>query len=80
VVLNFFPVGWPQLAAIYEHGYAYGRSLEFYDTTLLWQWLRTPGDVFFAIGALLMLIDFLRKLRLVFMRPTAVHAVPEAAH
>lgn len=80
VVLNFFPVGWPQLAAIYEHGYAYGRSLEFYDTTLLWQWLRTPGDVFFAIGALLMFIDFLRKLRLVFMPPAATPAVPEAAY
>jgi hypothetical protein len=25
--------------------YAYARSLKFYDTTLLWQWMRMPGDV-----------------------------------
>ncbi len=63
IFLNFFPVGWPQLAAVYEHGYAYARSLAFYDKTLLWQWLRMPGDVFFAIGALFMAIDFIVKIQ-----------------
>lgn len=62
IVLNFFPVGWPQLMAVYEHGYAYSRSLEFYNTTLLWQWLRFPGDVVFAAGAILMAYDFIKKL------------------
>lgn len=62
IVLNFFPIGWPQLDAVFEHGLAYARSLQFYDTTLVWQWLRLPGDVLFAIGALLMAWDFLRKL------------------
>ena len=62
IVLNFFPIGWPQLQAVYEHGYAYARSLKFYDTTLLWQWLRFPGDVVFAAGAVLMALDFLLKL------------------
>ena len=33
IVLNFFPVGWPQLDAVYEHGLAYARSQAFYDTT-----------------------------------------------
>ena len=63
ILLNFFPIGWPQLDAVYEHGLAYARSQEFYDTTLLWQWMRFPGDVVFALGALLMAWDFLAKLR-----------------
>jgi nitric oxide reductase large subunit len=63
ILLNFFPIGWPQLAAVYEHGLAYARSVEFYDTTLFWQWMRLPGDVVFAAGALLMAWDFLIKAR-----------------
>jgi nitric oxide reductase subunit B len=30
--------------------------------TLLWQWMRLPGDVLFAMGALLMAWDFVVKL------------------
>jgi len=63
ILLNFFPIGWPQLDAVYEHGLAYARSQEFYDTTLLWQWMRLRGDVIFALGALLMAWDFVVKLR-----------------
>jgi nitric oxide reductase subunit B len=63
ILLNFFPIGWPQLAAVYEHGLAYARSQEFYDTTIFWQWMRFPGDVVFALGALLMAWDFIVKLR-----------------
>src|SRR6201987_5063251 len=63
IILNFFPVGWPQLDAVYAHGLAYARSNAFYDTTLFWQWMRLPGDVVFALGALLMAWDFLVKLR-----------------
>lgn len=63
IVLNFFPIGWPQLVAVYEHGLAYARSQAFYDTTLFWQWMRMPGDIVFAAGALLMAWDFLVKLR-----------------
>ncbi len=62
ILLNFFPIGWPQLDAVFEHGLAYARSLAFYNTTLLWQWMRLPGDVVFALGALLMAWDFLIKL------------------
>jgi len=62
IALNFFPIGWPQLTAVYEHGFAYARSLAFYDTTLLWQWLRFVGDIPFAIAALLMAWDFVVKL------------------
>jgi nitric oxide reductase subunit B len=63
ILLNFFPVGWPQLDAVFEHGLAYARSADFYNKTLLWQWMRLPGDVVFAVGALLMAWDFLVKLR-----------------
>ena len=62
IVFNFFPIGWPQLDAVYEHGLAYARSAGFYDTTLFWQWMRIPGDIVFALGALLMAWDFLLKL------------------
>jgi nitric oxide reductase subunit B len=71
IVLNFFPIGWPQLAAVYEHGLAYARSQAFYDTTLFWQWMRMPGDVAFAAGALLMAWDFLAKLRPLVSRSSA---------
>jgi nitric oxide reductase subunit B len=73
VVIHFFPIGWPQLDAVYEHGLAYARSQAFYDQTLFWQWMRLPGDVVFSLGAVIMAWDFLRKL----MRPAGT--VPEAA-
>ena len=62
IVLNFFPIGWSQLDAVFEHGLAYARSVEFYNGTLVWQWMRFPGDVLFGIAALLMAWDFLIKL------------------
>jgi nitric oxide reductase subunit B len=62
ILLNFFPIGWPQLDAVFEHGLAYARSNAFYGKTLLWQWMRLPGDVVFAAAALLMAWDFLAKL------------------
>ncbi len=68
IVLNFFPIGWMQLDAVYEHGLAYARSLAFYNTTLVWQWLRLPGDLVFSAGALLMAYDFITKLRPFFNR------------
>src|SRR5271166_846347 len=46
----------------HRQGLAYARSAEFYDTTLFWQWMRMPGDIVFALGALLMAWDFLLKL------------------
>lgn len=76
ILLNFFPIGWPQLEAVYAHGYAYARSLRFYDKTLLWQWLRMPGDVVFAVGALIMAYDFLRKLWLSRQRGSGGAEVP----
>lgn len=62
ILLNFFPIGWAQLDAVYEHGLAYARSIAFYKGTLFWQWMRLPGDVLFAAGAVLMAWDFFIKL------------------
>jgi nitric oxide reductase subunit B len=61
ILLNFFPIGWAQLDAVFEHGLAYARSMEFYNGTLYWQWMRLPGDVVFAVAAVLMAWDFLVK-------------------
>ncbi len=76
ITLNFFPIGWPQLDAVFEHGFAYARSDAFYSQTLLWQWLRLPGDVLFALGALLMAWDFIVKLRPLF--PLAIERIEPA--
>jgi nitric oxide reductase subunit B len=84
IALNFFPIGWPQLIAVYEHGFAYARSVDFYDQTLFWQWMRLPGDVIFAAGALLMVWDFINKLRPLYpaitrrfnMPPLSAHEQP----
>lgn len=73
VVLNFFPIGWPQLIAAYEKGYAYSRSLEFYNQTLFWQWMRVPGDVVFSIGALLMAWDFFWKVLKISRKEQKLH-------
>lgn len=68
IVFNFFPIGWAQLDAVYEHGLAYARSEAFYNTMVFWQWMRMPGDIVFALGALLMAWDFIVKLRPIWPR------------
>lgn len=70
IVFNFLPLGWLQLAPVYEHGYAYARSQAFYDTTALWQWMRMRGDIVFTAGALLMAWDLLVKLQFLGRRAT----------
>lgn len=66
IALNFFPIGWAQLNAVFEQGLAYARSVAFYNTMVVWQWMRIFGDVIFAAGALLMALDFFMKLRPIF--------------
>ena len=51
ITLNFYPIGWPQLMAVYEHGYAYARSSAFYETTRSWQWMRMLGGAIKNLGA-----------------------------
>jgi nitric oxide reductase subunit B len=78
IALNFFPVGWPQLDALFQHGLAYVRSLEFYDTTVLWQWLRFLGDAL-CRRRLLMAFDFIVKLTPLFPNIPARYAERRAA-
>jgi len=66
MVLNLLPVGYLQFNAVIEHGFAYARSLDFYNTTLYLQWLRIYGDIVFALGAVVMTIDFLIKFKAFF--------------
>jgi hypothetical protein len=44
----------------------------FIKQTLFWQWMRLPGDVVFAVGALLMAYDFLIKLQPFFPRAAKI--------
>ncbi|MDR2215067.1 MAG: nitric-oxide reductase large subunit [Nevskiaceae bacterium] len=55
VLLTLLPLGIAQLHAALEHGYWYARSAQFLDQPLVHTlvWLRMPGDVLFAGGALL---------------------------
>ena len=55
---------------MFEHGFAYARSMAFYYTTLIGQWMRLLGDVLFGAAALLMAWDFLIKLRPLYPRLT----------
>jgi nitric oxide reductase subunit B len=66
--LNFFPVGFEQLVAVYTHSYEYARSVDFYNTQVFWQWMRLPGDVFFVVGVFLNAWDILQKVRVLFLR------------
>lgn len=63
MVLNLIPVGYFQLIDVYNMGFWHARSMNFYNTVVFWQWLRVPGDIVFAIGALLMAYDFIVKLK-----------------
>lgn len=62
IFLHFFPIGWAQLDAVFEHGYAWARSQAFYDQYRFWQWMRMPGDIVFSVGGVLMAWDFFAKL------------------
>ena len=64
IVLTFFPIGWMQLNAVYEHGLAYARSLAFYDKRrVLAVDAACPVTSCSPPAALLMAWDFVPKLR-----------------
>jgi nitric oxide reductase subunit B len=52
--LSLLPVGLLQTWASVEKGYWFARSSEFLDTPLMQtlRWLRAPGDILFALGAM----------------------------
>jgi nitric oxide reductase subunit B len=55
VILSMLPVGLLQAWASIEHGTWYARSAEFMQsgTMQTLRWMRVPGDILFAIGAVL---------------------------
>ena len=61
LALNLLPVGLPQLFATIENGFAYARSLAFYDSVTIFQWARLPGDLAYLAGALLLVVDLYRR-------------------
>jgi len=50
--LSLLPQGIVQTYAAIEHGYAYARSAEFMQSTLMhaFVWARVPGDIVFSVG------------------------------
>jgi nitric oxide reductase subunit B len=54
VVLSLLPVGFLQTWASVEKGYWFARTAEFLysDTVMIFKWLRAPGDILFAVGAI----------------------------
>jgi nitric oxide reductase subunit B len=54
VFASLLPVGFLQLEAVYEEGFAAARSVEFYDQPLVQNllWARIPGDSLVTLGAL----------------------------
>ncbi len=56
--LSLLPVGLLQTWASVEKGYWYARSTVFLDTPLMQtlRWLRAPGDILFALGAVALVL------------------------
>ena len=83
-ILTLLPLGLLQLRAVLDHGYWFARSAEFMDRPLIHMliWMRMPGDVLFAIGALLISV-FVASLWLAQKPPARTkvlaRALPEGA-
>ncbi|MBE9019412.1 nitric-oxide reductase large subunit [Chroococcidiopsidales cyanobacterium LEGE 13417] len=81
LVLGLIPNGFYQLAQSIEHGTWYARSAEVISSPWMrWTvWLRIPGDIIFAIGALTMFVFTMRAIVAVFRFPvkTAKTTPPE---
>lgn len=62
-LLTLLPMGILQLQAALEKGYWYARSAEFMGQPIfdVLVWMRTPGDIIFSIGALLLALFVARQ-------------------
>src|ERR1051326_9206782 len=62
---SLLPVGLLQTWASVEHGYWYARSSEFLSSPIMQRlrWMRAPGDILFALGALI-LVAFVFTIRM----------------
>jgi nitric oxide reductase subunit B len=50
IFFNLFPLGVLQLGDSVANGYWHARSIEFFRTHTLLEWLRLPGDALFIAG------------------------------
>ena len=59
-LLSLAPVGLLQVKAAVEHGFWFARSPEFLHSDLIETlvWMRVPGDILFALGAVLLALFF----------------------
>ncbi|OAB56909.1 cytochrome B [Phormidium willei BDU 130791] len=72
MVFGLIPSGFYQLVQSVNHGTWYARSAEVISSAWMhWTvWLRIPGDIVFALGALVMVICVLRAIVAIFQEPT----------
>ena len=72
LVLGLIPNGFYQLVQSVNHGTWYARSAEVIGSAWMqWTvWLRIPGDIVFALGALVMVVFVVRAIFAIFQQPT----------
>ncbi|WP_159787825.1 cbb3-type cytochrome c oxidase subunit I [Sodalinema gerasimenkoae] len=72
MVFGLIPSGFYQLVQSVNHGTWYARSAEVIGSAWMhWTvWLRIPGDIVFALGALLMVVCVLPAIVAIFQEPT----------
>jgi nitric oxide reductase subunit B len=74
LVLGLIPSGFYQLIASVNYGTWYARSAEVINSSWMhWTvWLRMPGDIIFALGALAMIAFTVQAIAAIFQRSTQV--------
>jgi len=72
MVMGLIPNGFYQLVQSVNHGTWYARSAEVIGSAWMqWTvWLRIPGDVVFAIGAIVLVVSVVRAIYGIFQQPT----------
>ncbi|MBE9123043.1 nitric-oxide reductase large subunit [Tychonema sp. LEGE 07199] len=72
LVLGLIPNGFYQLVQSVNHGTWYARSAEVIGSAWMqWTvWLRIPGDIVFALGAVVMVLFVVRAIFAIFQQPT----------
>lgn len=72
MVMGLIPNGFYQLVQSVNHGTWYARSAEVIGSAWMqWTvWLRIPGDMVFAIGAIVLVVSVVRAIYGIFQQPT----------
>jgi nitric oxide reductase subunit B len=74
LVFGLIPNGFYQLVQSVNHGTWYARSAEVIGSPWMqWTvWLRIPGDIVFAVGALVMVVFVMQAIVAIFQQPTQI--------